>query len=346
VLLPLANITAWDQAPHDRDAASPASAPESNVDVIPTTPTTQPTASFQPGDVTEPEPATSAPVVEAGTFQVANGGELPSLQELADDVRTINNPGLDQRRQSARQQTIDGFLQSLRAQAPPSRAGTGSDEPLESRTTTQATTIDPIDELSDVEELRSSTTLPVGTAAEDRARSPAHSADPLAQKLAASRPPIPPLVPEPPEQRPWSDFFHFPAGTAFRVDGPLSYNGNGTVVERTEDLLKFELHMPETEIIGQQLPRTDLVISVTYAHEGAGNAATIEVNGRTIQDPNVTIQTDGDRRRIIPSVSIPGVQINEVSISRDDDEIDLDITIDNRSWDFDLELDAGASEQS
>jgi hypothetical protein len=137
---------------------------------------------------------------------------------------------------------------------------------------------------------------------------------------------------------PWSHYFHFPAGTRFRVDGPLSYNGTGRVLINAGNRLKFTMDMPAVEIFGYSVPAMALVIDVTYRQEGAGNSAVITVNGTQTTDSNLRITSSGRRRTLRPSVSVPGVQLGRIEVGYDGrDEIDLDIEIDGTMRDFDLE---------
>jgi hypothetical protein len=272
------------------------------------------------------------PVIEAGTFRVQEG--FPSAEELLRDVDAINNPSIEQRGKSGRQQTVDGFLNSFRAPqaaaAPlPASAKSTAAEPAAAG----ALTVDPLDVIADTEELTRSSAPPARSATTPLWLSPTEQ---LVSGLGTpSRPPSPPT---PQTRRPWSDFFHFPAGTTFEVDGPWGYDGNGKVLELTADVLKFELHMPEYEILGNRIPKADVVIKLTYFQEGAGNAGTIEANGQSVQDTNLTIRTSGDRRHIVPSVAIPGLNLGGMSLAREDaDEIDLKLTIDGTERDFDLE---------
>jgi hypothetical protein len=284
----------------------------------------------------------AAPVVEAGTFRIDDGGDLPSFDEMVHDVQAINDPGLDQRQKSARQQTIDGFLRSLQEQAPSPNPKAGYDKPLPpvapARPQPQKAPVDPFHVVEDVAELTSPAAAPVRSAANEATRSAPDLDESPTQALAPSRPEEPSAAPPtPPASRPWSDFFHFPAGTEFKVDGPLSYNGSGTVVELADKSITLEIHMPEETVLGRPIPQANLVISVAYAHEGSGNTATIEANGKRIEETNLTIHTDGGRRRLTPSVSIPGIQLGEISVAQAGEvEIDLKITIDDRTWDFDL----------
>ncbi len=138
--------------------------------------------------------------------------------------------------------------------------------------------------------------------------------------------------------RPWSDFFHFRGGTRFVVDGPAAYNGTGIVKELSAATLSFTLDMPQYSIMDISIPRVNLLVKVTYSAEGAGNGGIFEYNGTTYTDNNLTIKTKGDRRLLKPSIIIPGIQINEISMEKENaDEIDLDIMIDGSSYDFNLE---------
>lgn len=139
--------------------------------------------------------------------------------------------------------------------------------------------------------------------------------------------------------QPWSKFFHFPKGTNFNVDGPGPYNGDGTVMENTANVLKFDMHMPAISIFGYQLPKADLIFELTYTKDGPGNHGKITVNGNQLTDKNLTINTSGNTRTIIPSITIPGHTLKYMTLKPDGTrEIDLDIKIDGTEYDFDLEI--------
>ena len=138
---------------------------------------------------------------------------------------------------------------------------------------------------------------------------------------------------------PWSRFFPFAGGTSFLVNGPLSYDGRGRVIDRSELFLKFEMNMPAAKIVGKMVPALDLVVEATYVKEGLGNTVILTVNGVQHTDTNASITTDTEhnRRAIIPSIKIPGTNLEVISFAPDDrDEIDLDVTIDGQEHDFDL----------
>lgn len=138
--------------------------------------------------------------------------------------------------------------------------------------------------------------------------------------------------------RPWSDFFQFTAGTNFFVDGPAGYNGSGRVITNTATTVRFTLVMPAYSIFGNDIPALNADIEATYVREGAGNPGRIIVDGQTFDDPNLTITTVGNRRRVVPSISVPGANIGAIEAGNDGaDEIDLDITVDGTVHDFDLE---------
>jgi hypothetical protein len=135
--------------------------------------------------------------------------------------------------------------------------------------------------------------------------------------------------------QPWSHYFTFPAGTSFKVDGPLKYDGRGHVHANTDRELGFELHMPAAKVLGFTIPGIDAVVDVTYAQEGPGNHVRVTANGTTHEDPDATIVSDDEKRRrtVTSSVQIGGKPLVISLRARKDDEIDARIN----GYDFDLE---------
>jgi hypothetical protein len=138
---------------------------------------------------------------------------------------------------------------------------------------------------------------------------------------------------------PWSQSFTFGPGTLFNVDGPLSFDGRGRVHDRTDTVLKFEINMPPASVLGNNIPKLDLILEATYAKEGPGNPMSLTLNGTKYADSNATITTNakGARRTIVPSISTPDLTVNMIAFGPDgEDEIDLDVTINGTGHDFDL----------
>jgi Papain-like cysteine protease AvrRpt2 len=149
--------------------------------------------------------------------------------------------------------------------------------------------------------------------------------------------------------QPWSQSFPFAGGTAFLVNGPLSFDGRGRVLERTDTLLRFEINMPPATILNKKIPKLDLLVDATYAKEGSGNKVDFTINGTKHPDANASISTDAaeSRRTIVPSIVFPGAKVEMVSFAPDGrDTIDLDVTIDGKDHDFDLEKIKGPAAQS
>jgi len=99
--------------------------------------------------------------------------------------------------------------------------------------------------------------------------------------------------------------------------------------------------MPEytVPLLGHKIPKSDMTFEISYRKEGDGNHARIIMNGQLIEDPNLKIQSDNkeNRRTIIPSVATLGHKLHKITVAPDgDNEIDLDIALDDDSWDFDL----------
>ena len=129
---------------------------------------------------------------------------------------------------------------------------------------------------------------------------------------------------------PWQTFFPFGANTRYTVDGPLTFNGDGETLVNTGPVLQFTMNMPALA----------LKIKLTYVKEGDGNEGEVEVNGKTYSDTNLHISSDiaRRRRRIVPSISMPEVNLQLLEFGPDSaNEIDMDMTINGKSHDFDLE---------
>jgi len=149
----------------------------------------------------------------------------------------------------------------------------------------------------------------------------------------------------PPAPQPWSKYFQFRKGSTFEVDGPLNYNGKGEVLERTADYLKFTMKMPGVSIFGNDIPAADMILEATYSKEGKGNHVRATINGVVMDDPDAEITSSGSRRTIKPKFSgFTGPLPEWLSVAPDgDDEIDLDMKIDGREVDFDLNRTSGSS---
>lgn len=159
--------------------------------------------------------------------------------------------------------------------------------------------------------------------------------------------PAPPRTPHPTPAtpQPWSHFFPFTKGSTFEIDGPLSFNGTGEVLERTADFLKFTMRMPAVSIFGNDIPALDMVLEATYRKEGKGNHVKATINGVVAEDPDAEIISSGNKRTIKPKFSgFTGPVPEWVSVAPDGrDEIDLDLRIDGSEHDFDLNLKTGSS---
>jgi len=127
----------------------------------------------------------------------------------------------------------------------------------------------------------------------------------------------------------WSQYFFFPAGTSFFVDGPWGYNGRGRVDTRTDTVLQIRLDIDSWG----PAPALHASIRVGYSQEGPGNQVIIEHDdGRKTTDANATVRsTAGIRERAITSKDIT------CSIRyENDNEVDFDVIINGSAWDFDL----------
>ena len=129
----------------------------------------------------------------------------------------------------------------------------------------------------------------------------------------------------------------------YKVNGPWGFDGKGQVLDRTDTLLKFQLDMPEYKLpwpYEGKIPKSNTILELTYLKEGAGNQAKVTVDGKEYIDSNVNIKSDNseNRRTLTPSITIPGLKLQKFSVAPDgDDEIDMDITIDGKEHDFNLE---------
>jgi hypothetical protein len=127
----------------------------------------------------------------------------------------------------------------------------------------------------------------------------------------------------------WERYFHFPVGTRYEIDGPFGYDGTGQVLERTDDTLKIRLELPKWG----PAPAFSGTILVIYRQEGPGNTVALERDGGELRrDDEATVRSvDKRRERAITS--------NDITCSmRYDgkDEIDFDVFMEGKSYDFDL----------
>src|SRR5262245_18691277 len=95
----------------------------------------------------------------------------------------------------------------------------------------------------------------------------------------------------------WADCFPFEKGDAFRVEGPVGYDGSGRVLRRTDDVLAFELHMPAKRVLLKKLPELDVTLTLTASKDGPGNQAEGSFArggeaGDVFTDSNVVVSTD------------------------------------------------------
>ena len=149
----------------------------------------------------------------------------------------------------------------------------------------------------------------------------------------------------PPAPQPWSHYFPFRKGSRYDIDGPLTYNGTGEVLERTADYVKFTMKMPAVSIFGYDIPAADMVLEATYRREGRGNHVRATINGAVMEDTDAEIVSSGRTRTIRPRFTGAAGPLPEwITVAPDgDNEIDLDMRIDGREVDFDLERTSGSS---
>ena len=128
----------------------------------------------------------------------------------------------------------------------------------------------------------------------------------------------------------WDNYFHFPTGTRFAIDGPSLYNGKGSVIENLGNRLVVRLDL---DAFGPA-PALHALVTVEYRQEGPGNLAIVEKDGAAPQRyDNVSILSDdGKRERKITSYGVT------CSVRYDgDNEVDCDIIPGpGQSYDFNL----------
>jgi hypothetical protein len=88
-----------------------------------------------------------------------------------------------------------------------------------------------------------------------------------------------------------------------------------------------------------------MVVEATYTKEGKGNLVAATINGVAMQDPDAEIVSSGSKRTIRPKFTgFSGPLPEWISITPDGaDEIDLDMRIQGRDVDFDLNRTSGSS---
>jgi|GEM_PF-6127045 len=120
--------------------------------------------------------------------------------------------------------------------------------------------------------------------------------------------------------RPWSDYFPFPAGTRLLVEYETWIRnwdiGRAQVRSRSSDELDIQLHVDKVSTLN--VPETEARVTIKYNQEGHGNRATVEVNGQRFTDPDVRIESGVKSRTISMSISILGLKVEKVVLSKVD----------------------------
>lgn len=127
----------------------------------------------------------------------------------------------------------------------------------------------------------------------------------------------------------WSQFFHFPAGQEFEIDGPLGYNGRGRVLRNEGSLLEVRLDLPAWG----PAPALHADILLQYSQEGPGNRVELRRDdAEPMADDNATMQSEPDKRerRISSSSIVCAVR------SESKDKVAFEIQIQGRTWKFDF----------
>jgi hypothetical protein len=98
----------------------------------------------------------------------------------------------------------------------------------------------------------------------------------------------------------WIRFFPFKTGELLYVDGPLWYNGSGSVVENDGPNLEINIAMPPASILGYRIPRLEANFRIGAAKDGPGNYGKAVLNDKVIDDPNIDISsTESESRRVV-----------------------------------------------
>jgi len=129
----------------------------------------------------------------------------------------------------------------------------------------------------------------------------------------------------------WNTYFHFPTGTRFHIDGPWGYDGEGQVIENSDNRLMLRL---DIDAWGPA-PALHATITADYVKDGDGNTAIVEQDGQPAdEDKNATILSDSRRRerRITSRTATYSVRYES------DNEVDFNLYVDGRRFDFGREL--------
>lgn len=128
----------------------------------------------------------------------------------------------------------------------------------------------------------------------------------------------------------WEHYFHFLPDSEFYIDGPWGYNGQGRVLERSDTRLVIRMDLDAWG----PAPALHATVTVEYRQEGPGNIVVLERDGadpRRDEDATI-VSTDSRRERAISSKDIT------CSIRYENtDQIDFDILVNGKSYDFDFE---------
>jgi hypothetical protein len=144
--------------------------------------------------------------------------------------------------------------------------------------------------------------------------------------------------------QPWSTYFPFRKGSNYEVDGPWSYNGTGTVLERTADFLKFSMKMPAISFLKWEIPAADIIVEATYKQEGKGNTVRVTINGVADEDKDAEIISSGNKRTVKPKLVGLSPTPEWITVeAKNADRVDITIRLDGENRDFTFNRTSGSS---
>jgi hypothetical protein len=136
----------------------------------------------------------------------------------------------------------------------------------------------------------------------------------------------------------WDHYFPFATGEKFHVDGPLTYNGEGLAVLRSDRELRLTFHLPAVDLLN--LPECGGTIHVVFQGDGPVNRLRVEIDagpyaGTFLETGNAIVQSNEVRRRRL--VHLGDDQYGQGLLTwKSPDRASLVLTWEGNDYDFDL----------
>jgi hypothetical protein len=125
----------------------------------------------------------------------------------------------------------------------------------------------------------------------------------------------------------WKNFFPFETGEVLAVDGPLWYDGSGSVVKNDGTSLQLNLAMPAVHLFGYRIPELKASFSIEAVQDGPGNKGRAVMDDVVVEDDNIDVSSiERANRRIVDfSKKVQGKHLDVIIQRVNDHRVDLTI---------------------